>query len=51
MGFQVTSITWRNGRVGVRLDRCLVNLGWHTHFQEATVVHLNWLKSDHRRFF
>lgn len=40
-------MTWRNGRMGVRLHRCLININWRTKFHEASVVHLRWLKSDH----
>jgi len=34
--------------MGVRLDRCLINLDWRLKFQEGVVVHLGWLKSDQR---
>ncbi|KAG5066925.1 hypothetical protein JHK86_010656 [Glycine max] len=32
---------------GVSLDRCLENLGWRLRFQEASLIHLGWSKSDH----
>ncbi|KAG5054351.1 hypothetical protein JHK85_006861 [Glycine max] len=47
MGYQGDSITWRNGRMGVRLDKSLISLDWRLMFQDAMIVHLEWMKSGH----
>ncbi|KAJ1431883.1 Endonuclease/exonuclease/phosphatase superfamily [Sesbania bispinosa] len=47
VGFVGYPFTWRRGNLAERLDRVLINLDWRLRFQQASVYHLPFLKSDH----
>ncbi|KAJ1441395.1 Ribonuclease H-like superfamily [Sesbania bispinosa] len=47
-GFNGPSFTWAWRNVKERLDRLLCNGQWRTRFDEAVIVHLPSLKSDHK---
>lgn len=47
LGFMGPCFTWQRGRLKERLDRGLANLDWRLQFPDASVTHLNPLKSDH----
>ncbi|CAN1143231.1 hypothetical protein LINPERHAP2_LOCUS13494 [Linum perenne] len=48
MGFVGPRHTWFRSLLRERLDRCLCNSSWMSLFPDATTVHIELLKSDHR---
>ncbi|XP_020203003.1 uncharacterized protein LOC109788639 [Cajanus cajan] len=47
IGYNGAPFTWRRGPVFERLDRSLASFDWRILFPEASLTHLNPLKSDH----
>nr|KYP61055.1 hypothetical protein KK1_023479 [Cajanus cajan] len=47
IGFTGSPFTWKRGQLFERLDRSLENYDWRIQFHEASIIHLNPLKSDH----
>ncbi|XP_020236673.1 uncharacterized protein LOC109816188 [Cajanus cajan] len=47
MGYNGAPFTWRRGNLFERLDRALVSYEWCVRFPDASLSHLNPLKSDH----
>lgn len=47
LGFQGSPFTWYIGDLKERLDRAMVNIQWRVHFEEASIFHLPYFKSDH----
>ncbi|KAK8647774.1 hypothetical protein V6N13_121501 [Hibiscus sabdariffa] len=45
---QGPAFTWYSGSRAVRLDRCLGNTTWFSHFPNSVLRHLVRMKSDHR---
>lgn len=48
VGFQGSKFTWKHGNLIQRLDRVLLNMRWCMKFQNATIFHMPFFKSDHR---
>ena len=48
VGFIGPIFTWKRTGIESRLDRVISNSYWLNEFSNASVTHLNWLKSDHR---
>ena len=48
MGFMGPKFTWKRSNVESRIDRVLANSNWIDCFNDATVTHLPFFKSDHR---
>jgi hypothetical protein len=48
LGFVGDPFTWRRGRIRERLDRAIANPEWLIMHPEATVQHLESMRSDHR---
>jgi endonuclease/exonuclease/phosphatase family metal-dependent hydrolase len=46
--FSGEPFTWRRGRIRERLDRGLANNAWRTLHPEASVHHLDYMRSDYR---
>jgi hypothetical protein len=48
MGYSGDIFTWRRGRIREQLDRALVNEAWLTMHPDASLQHLDCMRSDHR---
>lgn len=48
LGFNGPKFTWSNGHIHERIDRCVVNKALMDAYIDASLFHLNQLKSDHR---
>ncbi|KAK8571339.1 hypothetical protein V6N13_103466 [Hibiscus sabdariffa] len=48
LGFSGPTFTWYSGSRAVRLDRCLGNKAWFSHFPNSVLHHLIRMKSDHQ---
>jgi hypothetical protein len=48
LSFSGDAFTWKRGRIRERLDRGVANGGWSVMHPEASVQHLDYIKSDHR---
>jgi hypothetical protein len=48
LGFSGDVFTWKRGRIRERLDRGIANGDWSVMHPEASVQHLDYIKSDHR---
>jgi hypothetical protein len=48
LGFSRYAFTWKGGRIRERLDRGVANGDWSVMHPEASVQHLDYMKSDHR---
>ncbi|XP_020230860.1 uncharacterized protein LOC109811508 [Cajanus cajan] len=47
MGYNGVTFTWRRGNLFEQLDRALVSYDWCVRFPDASLSHLNPLKSNH----
>ena len=48
LGFYGEIFTWKRGRIRERLDRVVANGAWSLMHPSAGLVHLDYIKSDHR---
>jgi exonuclease III len=48
IGFVGNQFTWKSGRIRERLDRALANADWSGMHPSAELIHLDFVKSDHR---
>jgi hypothetical protein len=48
VGYTGDKFTWCRGQIRERLDRALANEAWCSKFPDASLVHLDYYRSDHR---